>query len=175
MRKEKANVLCRKKTAMISATHLHAMIVHFPIALLLVGFLSEIIGLVTGRKFFNQTSFYLLLLAAGGAITAYLTGDAAGDGMEGGSLKKAMDLHEQAAIITMWVTIATALVRTAYELLKKKMKWLKIAAFVLFAFAAAGVGRTGYLGGQLVFKHAAGVELGIGALDNNSAGVASEE
>jgi len=154
---------------MISATHLHAMIVHFPIALLMVGFLSELIGLVTRRAFFSQTSFYLLILAAAGAITAYLTGDAAGDGMEGGSLKKAMDLHEQAAIITLWLTIAAALVRTVYELLKKKMKWLKIAAVVLFALAAAGVGRTGYLGGQLVFKHAAGVELGIGNPDGASA------
>ncbi len=152
---------------MISATHLHAMIVHFPIALLLVGFLSELIGIVFKKSFFTQVSFYLLLLAAGGAITAYLTGDAAGDGMEGGSLKKAMDLHEQAAMITMWLTIAAASARTAYELLKNKMLWLKIAAFVLFAAATAGVGRTGYLGGQLVFKHAAGVELGLGNPDES--------
>jgi uncharacterized membrane protein len=160
---------------MISATHLHAMIIHFPIALLLVGFLSELIGLVTRRAFFSQASYYLLLLAAAGAITAYFTGDAAGEGMEGGSLKKAMDLHEQAAIITMWLTIAAALVRTAYELLKKKLKGLRIIAIVLFAFAVAGVGRTGYLGGQLVFKHAAGVELGLGSLNSASSDENSNE
>jgi uncharacterized membrane protein len=144
------------------------MIVHFPIALLLVGFLSEIIGLVSKKQFFSQAAFYLLILAAAGAITAYFTGDQAGEGMEGGSLKKAVDLHEQAAVITLWLTIAAALVRTAHELLQKKTKWLKIAVFVLFASAAAGVGRTGYLGGQLVYKHAAGVELGIGNLNDTS-------
>jgi uncharacterized membrane protein len=154
---------------MISATHLHAMIVHFPIALLMVGFLSELISLVTGRKFFSQVSFYLLILAAAGALTAYFTGDAAGDGLEGGSLKKAMDLHEQAAVITLWLTVAAALLRTAFELLKKKMLWLKITAIVLFGAAVAGVGRTGYLGGQLVYKHAAGVELGLGNPDGASA------
>jgi uncharacterized membrane protein len=147
---------------MMTATHLHAMIVHFPIALLLVGFLSELIGIITRKAFFNQASFYLLILAAAGAITAYLTGDSAGGGMEGGSLKKAMDMHEQAAFVTLWLTIAAALVRTIVELLKKKIWWLRIAAFVLFTAAAAGVGRTGYLGGQLVYKHAAGVELGFG-------------
>lgn len=151
---------------MITATHLHAMIVHFPIALLLVGFLSEIIGLISKRPFFRQASFYLLLLAAAGAITAYLTGDAAGEGMEGGSLEKAMNLHEQAATITLWLTIAAALARLASELLKKNKQWLKIITFVIFAAAVAGVSWTGYLGGQLVFKHAAGVELGIGNLNN---------
>lgn len=101
---------------MFSATHLHAMIVHFPIALLLVGILSEIIGFVTKKKFFDQAGFYLLILAAGGATVAYLTGDQAGDGMEGGSLKAAMDLHEQTAIFTLWLTIAAAITRSLYEL-----------------------------------------------------------
>lgn len=141
---------------------MHAMIVHFPIALLLVGFLFEMIGFFLKKSIFSQASFYLLILAAASAITAYLTGDAAGDGMEGGSLKKAMDLHEQAAVITLWLTIAAAATRSAWELFRQKIWWLRIIAMVLFATAAIGVGRTGYLGGQLVFKHAAGVELGLG-------------
>lgn len=147
---------------MFSPAHLHPIIVHFPIALLIVGFLSEIIGLVFKRKFFGQVAFYLLVLAAAGAIAAYLSGDAAGDGMEGGSLKKAMDLHEQAAVITLWLTIAAALTRVVYEILKKKTVWLHIVTFTLFSMAVAGVARTGYLGGRLVYNHAAGVELGIG-------------
>jgi len=152
---------------MLSATHLHAMIVHFPIALLLVGFLFETIGLFSKKTFFQQAGFYLLILAAAGAITAYLTGNAAGEGMEGGSMGKAIEAHEQAATITLWLTVATALLRSAYEILKNKMLWLKIISFVLFTSAVAGVSYTGYLGGQLVFKHAAGVELSIGGSDSN--------
>jgi uncharacterized membrane protein len=151
------------------------MIVHFPIALLLVGFLSELIGLFIKKPFFRQASFYLLLLAAAGAITAYLTGDAAGEGLEEGSLKKAMDLHEQAATITLWLTVGAAVVRIASELLKKKTGWLKVVAFLLFAASVAGVGRTGYLGGQLVYKHAAGVELGVGSLNNATPDEDSED
>jgi len=66
---------------MISATHIHAMVIHFPIALLLVGFLSEITGLGFKKPFFNRAAFYLLLLGALGTIASYLAGNAAGDGM----------------------------------------------------------------------------------------------
>lgn len=147
---------------MIASTHLHAMIVHFPIALLLVGFLSDLIGLLTKKIFFNQAAFYLLLLGTAGAIAAYLSGDAAGEGMEGGSLGTAMELHEQAALITLWVTIAAALFRLAATFFKRNNGWIKTIAMLLFALSTVAVARTGYLGGQLVYKHAAGVELGIG-------------
>jgi uncharacterized membrane protein len=32
---------------------------------------------------------------------------------------------------------------------------------LLFALVIVAIGRTGYLGGQLVFKHGAGIELGF--------------
>ncbi len=37
---------------MISATHLHAILIHFPIALIIVGFFSEIIHLFSKKEFF---------------------------------------------------------------------------------------------------------------------------
>ena len=155
---------------MFTATHLHAMIVHFPVALVLVAFFTEVLGLILKKKFYQQATFYILILAALGAIVAYLTGDAAGDGMDGGSLHRAMESHEQAATFTLWFTIAAAGAKIALYVLKKELRWLKIVAFVLLLAAAGGVARTGYLGGQLVFKHAAGVELGFsnfGTLQNN--------
>lgn len=155
---------------MFTATHLHAMIVHFPVALVLVAFFTEILGLILKKKFYQQATFYILILAALGTIIAYLTGDAAGDGMDGGSLQRAMESHEQAAAFTLWFTIAAAGAKIALYVIKKEIRWLKILAFVLLLAAAGGVARTGYLGGQLVFKHAAGVELGFGnfgAMQNN--------
>ncbi|MDD3722233.1 MAG: hypothetical protein PHW92_07085 [Lutibacter sp.] len=41
---------------MISATHLHAIIIHFPVALLMVGFLLEIIVV-----FIKNDSFFKIL------------------------------------------------------------------------------------------------------------------
>ena len=70
---------------MISATHLHAMIVHFPIALLFVGFLFDLLSLATKKPSFKTAALYLLVLGAIGAVAAYLSGNAAGDGMDDGS------------------------------------------------------------------------------------------
>jgi uncharacterized membrane protein len=147
---------------MISSTHLHAMVVHFPIALLLVGFLSDVIGLFSPKAFFRQAAFFLLILGTAGVLAAFFSGNAAGDGMEEGSLGKAVELHEQAAQFTLWLTLATLTLRIGAEFLKQNTRWLKVAAFVLFTITTVAVARTGYLGGQLVFKHAAGVELSVG-------------
>ena len=66
---------------MISATHFHAMAVHFPIALLMAGFLSELIVLFIKKTFFRQAAFYLVILGALGSIVSYLAGKVAGYGM----------------------------------------------------------------------------------------------
>jgi uncharacterized membrane protein len=150
---------------MFTATHLHAMIVHFPVALVLVAFVSELIGNILKKQFYLQASFYVLVLAGLGAIASYVTGNAAGDGMDGGSLQMALESHEESATFTLWLTIAAAGAKIVLYFVKKEMRWLKILAFILLFAAAGSVARTGYLGGQLVFKHAAGVELGIGNFD----------
>jgi len=146
---------------MISATHLHAMIIHFPIALLMAGFFSEIIALFSKKEFFRQAAFYLLILGALGAAAAYLTGSYAGEGIEEGPLKKPMELHEQAATITLWLAIVTALFRAAVFYFKYDRSWVKWVGVILFTALAGSVSRTGYLGGQLVYSHGAGVELAL--------------
>jgi uncharacterized membrane protein len=146
---------------MISATHLHAMLVHFPIALIMVGFLSEIISLFYRTDFFRQTALYLLILGTLGTIASYLAGKAAGDGMDEGSLGTAMEQHQQAATYALWLTIATAILYLAVFFFQNKKSWVRVVSVLLFALVIVAIGRTGYLGGQLVFKHGAGIELGF--------------
>ncbi|HKJ42049.1 MAG TPA: DUF2231 domain-containing protein [Sunxiuqinia sp.] len=146
---------------MISATHFHAMIIHFPIALLLAGFLSEILGLVTKREFFKQAAVFLLFLGALGAIVAYVSGNAAGEGIEEGPLKNPLELHELAATVTIWLAIVTAMLRGTILLLKYNRRWLNWAFIILFTALSGSVAATGYFGGQLVYKHAAGVQLAL--------------
>jgi len=78
------------------------MLIHFPIALLIIGFISEVTGMVFKKTFCSQFAFYLLILGTFGTIAAYLSGDAAGEGMEEGALGKAIGMHQEAAIITLW-------------------------------------------------------------------------
>ena len=146
---------------MISATHLHAMIIHFPIALLMAGFLSEIIALFSKKEFFSNAAFYLLFLGALGAIAAYLSGSYAGEGIEDGPLKNPMELHEEAATVTLWLAIFTALFRAVIFYFKYNRLWVKWVGIFLFAVLAGSVAITGYLGGQLVYSHGAGVQMAL--------------
>ena len=162
---------------MFDTSHIHPMIVHFPIALLIVGFLFEIAGLILKKDFFSRAAFYLLILGTLGVIAAYISGSYAGEGVtETGALKNALETHEDAALLTLWLMVGAALLRIAYVLLKAKNKFLKWAAFVLFFIGVVSVARTGYYGGELVYKHAAGVQLNFGfGSDNSQNSINSED
>lgn len=146
---------------MISATHLHAILIHFPIALIIVGFLTEIIHLFSKKEFFKNVAFYLLLLGTFGTIAAYTSGSYAGEGIEEGPLKNPMELHENAALITLCITIITALFRVLLIYFNYKNGWVKYFNFFLFLVLTVSVAYTGYLGGQLVYSHGVGVELAL--------------
>jgi len=149
---------------MFDLTHLHPMIVHFPIALLIIGFLSDFVGLITRKKFFSTAGFYLLILGTAGVIAAYLSGNFAGDGVtEVGTLGQALETHEEAATLTLWLVAAAAVVRIGLVMMKKYSGILKGLAFALLLLGVASVARTGYYGGELVFKHAAGVQFSLGS------------
>jgi uncharacterized membrane protein len=77
-----------------------------------------------------------------------------------------MELHEQAALITLWLAIITALFSVLiyyFKIQNSKAKW---AGILLYALLAVSVARTGYLGGQLVFSHGVGVELALPDFNN---------
>jgi len=144
-------------------THLHPMIVHFPIALLLVGFATDAAGLIFKRELLTQIGFYLLILGALGTIAALLSGENAGAGIaEQGSLKKAIEQHENAAILTVWLVSFTAVFRTALVIYKKYSGAFKAAVLILFFVSTLSIARTGYYGGKLVYEHAAGVQFNLG-------------
>lgn len=146
---------------MITAPHLHAMVIHFPIALLMAGFFSELIALISEREFFRHASFYLLVLGALGAIVAYVSGSYAGGGMTDGILEAPLAIHQQAALITLWLAILAALSRAAMYYFTYQKAWAQWASLLLFTVLVGAVARTGYLGGELVFKHGAGIELAL--------------
>ena len=139
------------------------MIVHFPIALLIIGFLTDLTGLFIKREFLNQTGFYLLILGALGTVAALLSGEQAGEGIvEAGALKQAIEMHEEAAELAVWLVGIAAVVRILLVILKKYTGVLKIAALALFMVSVGAIARTGYYGGKLVYEHAAGVQFNLG-------------
>lgn len=156
---------------MLDLTHLHPMIVHFPIALLIVGFLADAIGLIFKKDFFIKAGLYLLILGTLGVVAAYLSGNYAGAGVtEAGALKQALETHEEAATLTLWLMIGAALVRIAMVVLKKYVGVYRWVAFLIFFLGVLSIARTGFYGGELVYKHAAGVkfDLGFGNLESSN-------
>jgi uncharacterized membrane protein len=138
------------------------MIVHFPIALLVVGCVSDLAGAVFKRTFFSKAGFYLLLLGTLGVIAAYFSGDLAGEGLaEGGALKQALERHEGAAVLSLWLMTATSVVRILMVATRKFMGAIRWIPVLMFLVSVLSIARTGYYGGELVFKHAAGVQLSI--------------
>ncbi len=154
---------------MFDLTSLHPVVVHFPIALLIVGFFSDLAGIILKKEFLSKAGLLMLVGGALGAGVAYFSGHAAGEGLaEGGALKQALDAHESAAEMTLWLAIAGTAIRAGMVLGKKYVGALRwIPTVILFA-SVLSVARTGHLGGQLVYKHAAGVQLTFDTLPDES-------
>ena len=136
---------------------LHPSIIHFPIALSLVGVLLDLLSRFRRARSLEPAGAVLMVLAAAGAVVAVLTGHAASD--EAVVPKAAAALvgrHEQLGEIAMWLLIGVAVIR----LLLAARGWFRgVAAWaylVLAATAAVVVGYQGHLGGQIVFKHGVG-------------------
>lgn len=152
-----------KEAEMIDLTHIHPMIVHFPIALLILGFLSEVVGLISKKEFFDDAAFLLLITGALGAVAAVLSGSYAAGGLEeAGTLKQAVEIHQGAAELAMWLALVAAAFRIVLAFTKKYTGFLRYVAVFLFLITVLAVARAGYYGGELVFKHAAGVTFQLG-------------
>ena len=156
-------------------TYLHPMVVHFPIALLLAGFALDLTGLLLNKDSLFRMGFILLLMGTAGTAVAYFSGEAAGDGLaEAGALKQALEAHEGAAALTLWLAGIACVVRIGLVAARKMTGSLRWVAVLLFGAVALSVVRTGHYGGTLVYNHAAGVQLttvlnGLAPADSTSA------
>jgi uncharacterized membrane protein len=136
---------------MFATTIFHPMIVHFPLALLLLGFLAEVISVFYKKDAcLPRMGFYLLLTGTLGAIAAVLTGllftpDFTGDA---GKLKAT---HKMFGLITAGLALVTSLFYI-YIIRKEKVSpELQRIALALYTLTAMSVAVTGFFGGNLVY------------------------
>ncbi|MCX6243119.1 MAG: DUF2231 domain-containing protein [Bacteroidetes bacterium] len=142
---------------MFDITHIHPMVVHFPIALLMVGFLADLASLLfTREKCFSTMGFYLEILGLLAVIVAFGTGYFLTGEMEG-EAGHVRDQHELFATLTLITIIVASLVRVVIMYIEKEKTNLKYLFIGLFLLAAVFVGITGYLGGSLVMNYMIGI------------------
>ncbi len=136
---------------------LHPAVVHFPIALVLVALLFELVARHPRGQRLAPAVSVLVVLAACGAVAAVVTGSWARDEavVPPGAVAQLHD-HEERGETAMWVLLAVAAARVwlgRRGRLAGLWAWASVVALVV---AALLVVRAARLGGGLVFDHGVG-------------------
>jgi len=142
---------------MFDTSHFHPMIVHFPIAIIVLGFLFDLSTLlITKEKCLSKMGLYLEVIGMFAAIAAFGTGYYLTSPMEGeaGVLR---EQHELFATLTLVSIILATFFRLLLVYQKKEETYLKYVAMSLFLCAFVFVMITGYLGGSLVYGFMVGL------------------
>ena len=138
---------------MFSTSHIHPMLVHFPVALILIGFLAELAALVY-KKEICLTKFGLYLLIAGtlAAIFTWFSGALFTAKMEGAA-GHIRETHELIALTAVILAIITSIIRIYIIRQKEEKPGMKKIAFLFYVLAAIAIGLTGFFGGTLVYNY----------------------
>jgi uncharacterized membrane protein len=138
---------------MIDTNHLHPMVVHFPIALITVGFLAEVLSLFfRNEKCFSRTGLYLMLLGTLSAIVAWGTGQLFTNEPTQGEIVSYFSKHETGALITMILLIIGSAFRIWLLIKRKEETRLRWISFGFYFLAFAAVTFTGLMGGTMVYN-----------------------
>lgn len=137
---------------MFNSAHIHPMFVHFPIALLMVGFLADTVYLFFKKeKCLSKTGLYLLFLGTLAALVAYLSGNFLTTHPISGSIYNIFENHETFALLTLISALLTLTIRLYVVITKKEETQIKWMVYVFFAITAGLVSITGFLGGRMVY------------------------
>lgn len=138
---------------MLNTSHLHPMIVHFPVALITVGFAAEVVSLFfRHEKCLSKTGFYLMILGTIAAIAAWSTGQLFTTEPTQGEIVRVFEKHETGALITMILMIIGSVFRIWLFIQKKEETGLKWIAFSLYLLGFTAVTFTGFMGGTMVYN-----------------------
>ena len=137
---------------MFTTSHLHPMLVHFPIALIAVGFLAELIFLFYKKEIcLTKMGYYLLIVGTLAACVTWLSGSLFTSDMDGAA-EQIRETHELLATTTVLLSVLTSILRTYMLVKKNENSTLKIVALIFYALAALSVSATGFFGGTLVYN-----------------------
>lgn len=138
---------------MFSTVHFHPMVVHFPIALIMMGLFFELFSLIfRNYKFLSMAAAYLLVFGALAAVLSWATGQLFTTDMEGAA-GEITETHELFATITMSISVIAALLYSWYLIKPPASFNLRWIVFTMYALAGIAVAVTGFYGGSLVYEY----------------------
>jgi len=150
------------RASSVSEIPLHPQIVHYPIALITVSFLVDLVGVITGSKKWTQFGGILLSLAVASALIALLTGQSSQQSLKPMSdvLYHAVEEHEGMATKVFFFFLIIGILRGWLQLKGVFSTWKQWTYVVLAGAGVIFILRVGQLGGTLVYKYGAGVQSG---------------
>ncbi|WP_445731175.1 DUF2231 domain-containing protein [Mariniflexile sp.] len=135
--------------------NLHPLVVHFPVVLLLLAVLLQLIQLFV----LNRTLDWVILLTVGGGfIGAYVAGTFVHPHTEGLTemAKRVLEQHDKYADWTLWSSALAAVLKIVSLFWYKLKRSFEVGIFVVMAFAAYSVAQAGHYGSQLVYIEGVG-------------------
>ena len=130
------------------------MVVHFPIALLLVALLVETLALIFRKTAWHRITLWNLVLGTWGALAAVVTGGISAAAVTG---PMALETGKALSAHTVWAMIAFTLAATvnawhlaAGKQMKRKARW---AAWGLLAVTCVVMAFAAHLGARLVYQY----------------------
>jgi uncharacterized membrane protein len=146
---------------------LHPVLVHFPIAFLLLAAVTSLVWLGIGSRFWRNVTLILLIAGFIGGLGAYFTGEAAEEFGEGNARVEQFEKqHESSAVFTLVAAGLALFVLSSYTAAyarrlpdgseDKDMLAARVVVTILALAAAVLVGRTGHLGGLMVWGQPVG-------------------
>ena len=146
----------------LSEIPLHPQIVHFPIALITVSFIFDLVGIIFDSKKWTQFGGILLSLAVVSSLIALLTGQSSEQSLKPMSdiLHEAVEEHEGMATQVFFFFLIIGILRGWLQLKGRFNSWKQWSYVILAGAGVLLILRVGHLCGTLVYKHGAGVQTG---------------
>lgn len=144
---------------------IHPLVIHFPIALLLLYVALEISGIIFNKEEILRGAYVILILGVIASLVAVLTGNQAEELAErtiSSQFKfpeEILENHEWYATLTVWYFVFVLILRT-FLVVKKKFAGRIRYIFIIFALVGViWIYLTATVGGDLVYKYGLGTEL----------------
>lgn len=133
----------------------HPLIVHFPIVLIIMAAVFQLVSLVVFR---NEMSWAVVFLSLFGVVGAYLASNVFHPHTTalGENAQRLLTEHELYADITFWLATAGFLAKVISNFVLKRPWWSETVVTALLIGSAIAVSLAGHHGAELVHKEGVG-------------------
>lgn len=135
---------------------LHPLVVHFPIALLLVATIIEIVNLFIKKESFSVAGTILFVLGVLSGLVTFLTGDPAEEfayDSWGKGIHDTVELHSTMAGTSLILFGIVAAIKLFGKYIKLGKSLMAALVIVLSLAGTTTLSITGHLGGKIVYEH----------------------